>query len=525
MGLREGDTLVSVTTPILANGGVQVVSVAASPGIRAFSVELANRADRIRQGLVDSEVDNLLKVTSDGRKASIYNNPPGIWPECPTKLEACADRVWQHYIEADTHVGTQLVFCDLFTPKAPDMSELAYLGHEGGGTSGDAPGDDIEALGIYGRLKGLLVSRGILPNEIVFAHDYKSARDRGVLHEMIRSGVVRVCIGSTALIGIAINVQDRLIALHNLDCPWRPDELEQRIKRGQRQGNMWAQVHAYVYVTEGSYDPVVWQIVEGKARWISQLLSGRTNRKSTEDIGTVVLTAALAKAIALGDARVLDKTKLETELTNLESRWLTWQAGRSALRRNLDTLPAEIERLRARAEYYARCLTVRTDDGLLLYRADREPFTPTTYQEANLYVRTLWYKFVNSRKPVLVGSWYGFNLWLESRDRGDYVLVALPASDTLNGRDGLAVSGISFEAAMPINTLGMALDRSELASSVRQAEKQIGSLTERLMSVRAQLDEKWPYQKDASALLQRYTELCTSEPPLPDVMGFRFRFE
>jgi hypothetical protein len=342
---------------------------------------------------------------------------------------------------------------------------------------------------------------------------------------MIRSGVVRVCIGSTALIGIAINVQDRLIALHNLDCPWRPDELEQRIKRGQRQGNMWAQVHAYVYVTEGSYDPVVWQIVEGKARWISQLLSGRTNRKSTEDIGTVVLTAALAKAIALGDVRVLDKTKLETELTNLESRWLTWQAGRSALRRNLDTLPAEIERLQARAEYYARCLTVRTDDGLLLYSPAREPFAPTTYQEANLYVRTLWYKFVNSRKPVLVGSWYGFNLWLESRDRGDYVLVALPASDTLNGRDGLAVSGISFEAAMPINTLGMALDRSELAGAVRQSEKQFVSLTERLVSVRAHLDEKWPYQKDASALLQRYTELCTSEPPLPDVMGFRFRFE
>ena len=117
---------------------------------------------------------------------------------------------------------------------------------------------------------------------------------------------------------------------------------------------------------------MVWQIVEGKARWISQLLSGRTNRKSTEDIGTVVLTAALAKAIALGDSRVLDKTKLETELTNLESRWLTWQAGRSALRRSLDTLPTEIERLRARAEYYTRCLTERTDSTLTLYRADRD---------------------------------------------------------------------------------------------------------------------------------------------------------
>ena len=511
-------------TPILANGGVQVVSVAASPGIRAFSVKLAQRADLIRQGLVDPEVDNLLKVTSDGRKASIYNNSPGVWPECQTKLEACADRVWQHYIEADSHVGTQLVFCDLFTPKAPDMSELAYL-ESGGGTSGDASGDDIEALGIYGRLKTILVARGILPKEVVFAHDFKSAHDRGVLHEMIRSGAVRVCIGSTALIGIAINVQDRLIALHNLDCPWRPDELEQRIKRGQRQGNMWAQVHAYVYVTEGSYDPVVWQIVEGKARWISQLLSGRANRKSTEDIGTVVLTAALAKAIALGDVRVLDKTKLEIELTNLESRWLTWQAGRAALRRNLDTLPAEIERLQARAEYSARCLAVRTDETLGLLHTDGSLYTPTTYQEANLYVRTLWYKYVNSRKPVLVGHWYGFRLWLESRDQGDYVLVAIPASDVLNGRDGLAVSGVSFEAAMPVNTIGMALDRGELASTIRQVEKQITSLTEWLVSVRVQLVEKWPYQKDATTLLQRYTELCTSEPPLPDMMGFRFRFE
>lgn len=520
MGLCEGNTVTAAapahTAPILANGGVQVVSVAASPGIRAFSVDLAQRADRIRQGLVDPEVDNLLKVTSDGRKASIYNNSPGIWPECPTKLEACADRVWKHYIEADSHVGTQLVFCDLFTPKAPDMSELAYLGHEGT----DTP--EAEALGIYGRLKAILVSRGILPKEVVFAHDFKSARDRGVLHEMIRSGAVRVCIGSTALIGIAINVQDRLIALHNLDCPWRPDELEQRIKRGQRQGNMWAEVHAYVYVTEGSYDPVVWQIVEGKARWISQLLSGRTNRKSTEDIGTVVLTAALAKAIALGDVRVLDKTKLETELTNLESRWLTWQAGRSALRRNLDTLPSEIERCRARAEYSARCLAVRTDEKLSLIRADGSPFTPTTYQEANLHVRTFWYKHVNSRKPVLVGRWYGFRLWLESRDRGDYVLVAIPASDTLNGRDGLAVSGVSFEAAMPVNTIGMALDRGELASSIRQTEKQITSLTERLVSVRAQLEERWPHQKDASELLTRYNELCAGEPPLPDVIGFRF---
>ena len=127
---------------------------------------------------------------------------------------------------------------------------------------------------------------------------------------------------------------------------------------------------------------------------------------------------------------------------------------------------------------------------------------------------------------MFVGSWYGFNLWLESRERGDYVLVAIPAADALNGRDGLAVSGVSFEAAMPINTLGMALDRNELASVVRQTEKGITSLTERLRaSVRAQLDEKWPYQKMLAPYFSATLNSAPVSPHCPDVMGFRFRFE
>lgn len=517
--------------PSLSAGQIQVVSVKASPGLRAYVVDLAHRAEAVRRGIVEPDVDNLLKITSDGRKASIFNNTPGVWLSgVPTKIEACAERVWRHYLDSDGESGTQLVFCDLFTPHEADMSDLDYLATlvcSGGDTA-----EDFLAHGVYGRLKTDLVSKGILPGEIVFAHDFKSARDRAQLHDMIRKGIVRVCIGSTALIGIAINVQDRVFALHNLDCPWRPDELEQRLKRGIRQGNMWSEIHAYVYVTEGSYDPVVWQIVEGKARWISQLLSGRTNRKSTDDIGAVVLTASLAKAIALGDTRVLDKTRLETELLGYENRWLTWQNGRSVLRRSLDSLPREIDRLKQRAEYSARCASLLTNEPLWLLGGGAgggdgsdKGFMPTSYQDANAHVRALWFKHVNSRKRLPIGLWKGFRLWLDPREGGNYDLVAYPLLDAPNGIDGLNVSGMSFEASMPIHTIGQLLDANELNARARQATRQQQVFEERLASAHTTLAETWPLRSEVEEKLARYEAICASDPPLPDKMDFRFRWD
>ena len=283
-----------MSTPILATGGVQVISVAASPGIRAYSVELAKRADRIRQGLVDPEVDNLLKVTSDGRKASIYNNPPGIWPECSTKLEACADRIWRHYIEADSHVGTQLVFCDLFTPDQESDERDGYV-------LSDA--EIFREQGLYGIIRERLIAKGLQPPEIAYIHDAASDSDRARLFAAANAGTVRVLIGSTQKLGTGVNVQERAIACHHLTVPWRPDWLEQAEGRVRRPGNMHSQVHVITYPVTGSYAVVLWQFIEQKASIVRQIISRTYRNRSADDVGDIVIDAATAKAIATGRDR------------------------------------------------------------------------------------------------------------------------------------------------------------------------------------------------------------------------------
>jgi len=512
-----------VSLPELHTGNIQVVSCKATPELKAYTVALAERADLVRRRLVLPEDDNLLKITSDGRKASLFNGPPGTWPEAPTKLNHCAERVWRHYCQGDADLGTQLIFCDLYTPKEADTGDDEYL-------HATLTNDEkFEAHGIYGRLKTLLVARGILPSEIVFAHDFDSAKDRAKLHAMIRSGAVRVCIGSTALIGLAVNVQDRLLALHNLDCPWRPDELEQRIKRMVRQGNRYDVVHGYVYVTEGSYDPVVWQIVEQKARWISQLLSGRVGRKVVEDIGSVVLTASLAKAVALGDTRVLDKTRLETELGGFERRWLSWAQGRAALRRDVERIPGEIANLRRQAEHFALFAKVgQWGEGLRLVDptlSGTELRDVSTVQDGNALVRALWLRYVARQQSVVIGFWRGFRLWLEPH-HGTLELAAYPPAMSADG-NGLTVSGLGFQASRPVTELAQRLTEEQLGFEVRQIEKRIASLEARHSAITTELTECWPLRSNVEKLLKQYDALCadSGDGALPDKITFKFRWE
>lgn len=517
-------------TPTLLGGAVQVVSVAPTPQLRAYARQLADRAERIRSGYVDPSEDNLLMVTSDGRKASVFNGPPLTWPASPyvTKLTPLADRVFRHYVESDEESGAQLVFCDMYTPREADADDLSYLRATDASTSADR----FAQLGVYGRLKEMLVAQGVPPDEIAFAHDYLTPCKRAHLHSAVRSGVVRVCVGSTALIGMAVNVQDRLLALHNLDCPWRPDELEQRVKRGVRQGNRYGEVAVYVYVTEGSYDPVVWQIVEGKARWISQLMSGAAARREVEDIGAVVLTAGMAKAVALGDARVVEKIRLETELAALERRWQSWRSGRAVLRRGVEGLAERVERLRRRAERlreWAGLVLMGAELSLVRAIGDTLAVDIESMQEADAIVRTLWQHRVGRRDAVWVGIWHGFGLWLETAD-GASALSAYPAGLTPDG-DGLSVTGIGFQASRPVSSLGQRLSRTALEAEAMAAESEAVRLETRLQSTGTELAQGWGGQIEANRLLAEYNRVCSgvtateSTPgldPLLDRVTFRF---
>jgi hypothetical protein len=513
-----------VNPPAILGGGVQVVSVQPSLGLREYTRQLADRADRVRRGEVTPDVDNLLKITSDGRKASVYNNPPGLWPAVPTKLEACADRVWRHYCESDAEAGAQLVFCDLYTPKTSDKPDESYLSDSGGIAETDDEGR--ERLGVYGRFKSLLISRGVTPGEVCFAHDYQTPRLRASLHAAVRAGEVRVCLGSTPLIGIAVNVQDRGVALHNLDCPWRPDELEQRIKRFVRPGNRYREVGVYVYVTEGSYDPIVWQIVEQKARFVAQLMTGRVARRLVEDVGAVVLTASLAKAVALGDDRVLAKTRLEVEIGAAERRWLSWISQRAVTRRLAEQLRREL----AAAQRQVALLSAwKPTAALELRLAEPGKFTlggereVSSVQDGDAAVRALLQRFAHLTDSRPVGWVRGARLWLEPR-AGAVALTAYPDGVL---PDGTGLSGGSAFGNRPLEALLQKLDPAALAQEVRLAQAGAKRLEARLAQAESDLGVSWSARESVEKLLAEYEAICAAvgdRAALPDRMHFRFRW-
>ena len=256
---------------------------------------LAKRAEKVRARLVEPNIDNMLKITNDGRKLALDQRMIDLMlPDDPdSKVNACVDnvyRIWEEY--ADTK-ATQLVFCDLSTPK-----------NDG-------------TFNVYDDMREKLIARGILAGQIRFIHEATTDAQKKELFGKVRSGEVRVLLGSTPKMGAGTNVQDRLIAIHNLDCPWRPSDLEQRQGRIERQGNMFPEVEVYRYVTEQTFDAYLYQLVESKQKFISQIMTSKSPVRSAEDVDEVALSFAEVKMLATGDARFKEKMDLDIQVSKL----------------------------------------------------------------------------------------------------------------------------------------------------------------------------------------------------------------
>ena len=284
----------------------ETISIPRSEKQGKFVDELVLRATQVANGC-DPSVDNMLKVTGDGKKAALdMRLVDGQATELDgSKVPACAEKVFFHWQDSMLVRGTQIVFCDLGTPS------------------------DIGRFSVYSALKARLIDLGIPANEVAFIHDYDTDAQKGSLFKMVRDGVIRVLVGSTLKLGVGTNVQTRLIALHHLDGPWRPADIAQRDGRIVRQGNLNDLVYVYRYVTERSFDAYVWQTLETKARFIAQVMSGQqTGIRSVEDVELVALSFAEVKALASGNPLVLEKAAVDTELVKLQilySRWKTQQ--------------------------------------------------------------------------------------------------------------------------------------------------------------------------------------------------------
>ena len=292
---------------------------------------LSERASKVHSGAIDPKEDNMLRITSDGRKLGLDQrlmNP--LPPDEPgSKVNACMENILRIYKEGDAQKLTQLVFCDLSTPH------------------GDG------SFNVYDDIRDKLVASGIPKEEIQFIHDADTEIKKKDLFAKVRSGQVRILFGSTQKLGAGTNVQDRLIALHDLDAPWRPGDFEQRAGRIVRQGNMNPDVHIYRYVTEKSFDSYLWQTIENKQRFISQIMSSKSPVRACDDVDETALSYAEIKALCAGDPRIKEKMDLDIEVAKLRLMKADYQSNQFKLEDQiLKQYPEEIRQAQERAKGY-----------------------------------------------------------------------------------------------------------------------------------------------------------------------------
>ena len=292
---------------------------------KAMVQSLAERAEKIRKEKIDPRIDNMLKITSDGRKLALDQrimNP--LLPDDPgSKVNACVDNVFQIWQESAETKGTQLIFSDLSTPKgrAEPKKEEAKEGAEGAEAEGEAAATEEETImeaSVYEDIRKKLIAKGIPPQEIAFIHDANTEAQKAELFAKVRNGQVRVLLGSTQKMGAGTNVQTKLVASHDLDCPWRPADLEQRAGRIVRRGNENKKVRIFRYVTKGTFDAYTWGLVESKQKFIGQIMTSKSPARSIEDVDATALSYAEVKMLATGDARIKEKMDLDIQVTKLK---------------------------------------------------------------------------------------------------------------------------------------------------------------------------------------------------------------
>ena len=291
--------------------------------------ELGDRAERVRNRMVDSSVDNMLKITNDGRKLALDQRlmNPMLSDAESSKSTECVERAYKIWEDTAVNRSAQLIFCDLSTPK-------------GDGT-----------FNVYEDVRDKLVAKGVPPEEIAFIHDANTETRKAELFAKVRSGQVRFLLGSTAKMGAGTNVQDRLIALHHLDCPWRPSDLEQREGRIIRQGNTNQKVKIFRYVTEGTFDSYLWQIIEQKQRFIGQIMTSKSPVRSCEDVDEAALNYAEVKALATGNPYIKEKMDLDIQVSKLKLMKANHTSQKYQLEDNIaKNYPHQIQTIKERIE-------------------------------------------------------------------------------------------------------------------------------------------------------------------------------
>ncbi len=450
---------------------------------------LSERASKVHSGAVSPDVDNMLKITSDGRKLGLDQRiiNPMLPDEETTKVNQCVANILQYWRDGEEEKLTQLVFCDISTPKTTPSQRAAKA------CPGTLDSPEIHALEsaipleessdtpftVYEDVRQKLIDAGMPPEQIAFIHDANTEVKKRELFAKVRSGQVRVLMGSTAKMGAGTNVQDRLVALHDLDCPWRPRDLTQRKGRIERQGNQNKLVHVCRYVTEGTFDAYLWQSVENKQKFISQIMTSKSPVRSCEDADATALSFAEIKALCAGDPRIKERMDLDIEVSKLKIMKADHNSKQFRLEDSLlKYFPEKIEEHKGfvrglEADMQTLAAHPLPAEGFVGMEIRGDQLTDKENAGAALLDTC---KEVKGKDPVQIGSYRGFTM------------------------------SVAFDSMWKTYTLtlkGQMTHRVELGSDARgnlvRIENALDKMPERLRSVQEQLENLYNQQAAAKA--------------------------
>ena len=470
---------------------------------------LSERASKIHGGSVDPSVDNMLKITSDGRKLGLDQRIINqLLPDEPgTKVNQCVENIMQIWRDGAADKLTQLVFCDISTPQQAASSKKAAKALDNPtlhALEDAVPLDNPEpAFTIYEDIRQKLIAQGMPAEQIAFIHEANTEVRKKELFSKVRTGQVRVLLGSTQKMGAGTNVQDRLVALHDLDCPWRPGDLQQRKGRIERQGNSNPLVHVYRYVTEGTFDAYLWQTVENKQKFISQVMTSKSPVRSCDDVDETALSFAEIKAMCAGDPRIKERMDLDVEVSRLKLMKADHQSKQYRLEDQLlKYFPEEIEENKGFIKGFEADLQTlaghpHPEDGFAGMEVRGDVLTDKENAGAALLDAC---KEVKGSDPVQIGSYRGFTMSVEfSAWKQEYTLL-LKGEMTHRTTLGTDPRG---NLTRIDNTL------SQMPQRLQSVKAQLDNLYEQQAAAKEESGKPFPYEEELRVKSDRLVELDT----------------
>ncbi len=469
---------------------------------------LSERASRVHSGSVDPSEDNMLKITGDGRKLGLDQRIINqLLPDEPgTKVNQCVGNIMQIWRDGEADKLTQLVFCDISTPQAaPSKKAAKQLDNPTLHALEQAvPLDEPEpAFTVYEDIRQKLIAQGMPAEQIAFIHNAKTEVQKKELFSKVRTGQVRVLLGSTSKMGAGTNVQDRLVALHDLDCPWRPGDLAQRKGRIERQGNQNPLVHVYRYVTEGTFDAYLWQTVENKQKFISQIMTSKSPVRSCDDVDETALSFAEIKALCAGDPRIKERMDLDVEVARLKLMKADHQSKQYRLEDQLlKYFPQEIETNKGFIKGFEADLeTLAThphpEDGFAGMEIRGDVLTDKENAGAALLDAC---KEVKGSEPVQIGSYRGFTMSVEfSAWKQEYTLL-------LKGQMTHRAS-LGTDPRGNLTRIDNAL--AQMSQRLEATKAQLDNLHQQQAAAKEEVGKPFPYEDDLRIKSARLVELDT----------------